>query len=213
MSHLLPKRGLKKQLQSEVRKTTDSSITDVAYRPATVEEVKKSIHKRKEALQAIHEEYKKAKKNLREAILTYRQTRDEVDKKLVIELTNEFSNDYFMSPLHNEHSLQYNPSKNDNSIQSIPTTGYLVRDLLFEHHRTTKIPEPVGILTYPQAYPAQWFFKQKVEAAASLTPAALGAAVGSESAAKQKGGAEGPKQTLSSRQIGAIIAARKARHF
>lgn len=191
------------------------SVTDVAYRPATVEELDRSLTERREELQTLHEEYKQAKVALREAVLKYRRTGAKADKAEVVRLTRGISEGYFSqdSVLNSIHIVNYNPSSNLNSIESIPTYGYLVRDLLFEHHRAGKIPEDVGILTYPIAYPAEWFFKQKVTVPTQPAPAALAAAVGPEGQQGQQGGGDGPKKQLSSRQIGAIIAARKAGRF
>jgi hypothetical protein len=189
------------------------SVMDVAYRPATTEELDKSLTNRKQGLQELHEGYKTAKNELREAVLKYRRTSDATDKADVLRLTKDISEDYFSQDnvLNDIHILTYNPSSNLNSIENIPTTGYIVRDLNFENYRTTKIPEDVGILTYPRAYPAEWFFKQKVTVPIQPATAALGATVGSDS--QQRGGSNEPKKQLSSRQIGAIIAARKAARF
>lgn len=209
---LLPKKGLKKKVLEVSRVVRGPSVTDVAYRPTTTEELDRSLTNRKQELQELHEGYKEKKKELREAVLKYRRTGAEADKEEVLRLTTDISDGYFSqgSVLNSIHVLKYNPLSNKNAVESIPTYGYLYRDLTFEHNRTTKIPEDVGILTYPEAYPANWFFKPKVEVATSAAPAALGAAVGQQG---QQGGADEPKKQLSSRQIGAIIAARKAGRF
>lgn len=209
----------KAQAPRRTTRPTVPSVTDVAYRPATVEELDKSLTNRKQELQTLHEEYKQAKVALREAVLKYRRTDDATDKAEVVRLTRDISRGYFSQDnvLNFIHKVNYNPSSNLNSIKSIPTYGYLVRDLLFEHHRSGKVPEDVGILTYPIAYPAEWFFKQKVEAPAQPASAVLGADVGPEGRQGQLGqlggGSDEPKKQLSSRQIGAIIAARKAGRF
>lgn len=220
---LLPKKGLKKKVLEVSRVIRGPSVTDVAYRPATTEELDRSLTNRKQELQELHEGYKEKKKELREAVLKYRRLNTKegdteakaAAKADVLRLTKDISEDYFSqeSVMNSIHVLKYNPLSNKNAIESIPTYGYLYRDLTFEHNRTTKIPEDVGILTYPEAYPANWFFKPKVEVAASAAPAALGAAVGSENQKPQQGGSDEPKKQLSSRQIGAIIAARKAGRF
>jgi hypothetical protein len=210
MSTKLSSKGLKPQAQ-ETGRDPGLSVNDVAYRPATVEELQANRKERKAELQSIYEGYKEAKKALREAVLKYRRTGKEEDKATVLKLTDDLATDYFSqdNPFNSVHVVLYNP-RPLNDVQSVPTYGYLYRDLLFEHHRTTKIPEDVGILTYPRANPAEFFFKPKVETSAQPSPAPLGAAVGSG----QKGGAaDEPKKKLSSRQIGAIIAARKAGRF
>lgn len=215
MSAIPVLRTLKKKETSKARVPSGPTVTDVAYRSATVEELDRSLTERREELQELHEEYKEAKVDLREAVLKYRRTGDAADKAEVLRLTKGISEGYFSqdSVLNVIHTVKYNPSSNLNSIQSIPTHGYLVRDLLFEHHRVGKIPEDVGILTYPMAYPAEWFFKQKVTTSTQPASAALAAAVGPEGQQPQQGGSDGPKKQLSSRQIGAIIAARKAVRF
>ena len=216
MSTIPVLRTLRKTETLKARIPSGPSVTDVAYRPATVQELDRSLTERREELQTLHEEYKQAKVGLREAVLKYRRTGAVADKAEVVRLTREISEGYFSqdSVLNSIHIVNYNPSSNFNSIESIPTYGYLIRDLLFEHHRVGKIPEDVGILTYPVAYPAEWFFKQKVTAPTQSAPAALAVAPGPEGQQGQMGGgSDGPKKQLSSRQIGAIIAARKAGRF
>jgi hypothetical protein len=194
------------------RQDSSDAITKVAYRPTTTDELGNYLTTRKEELQKIHEEYKEKKVELREAVRKYRATGAEADKAEVLNITNKLSTGYFSQGVFQTlHELQYNPTLTRDGIQTVPTYGYLYRDLTFEHHRTTKIPEHVGIVTYPNAYPADWFYKPKVEAPTQNALADLGAKVGPET--PQSGGGDESKKQLSSRQIGAIIAARKARRF
>ncbi len=185
-------------------------VTSEAYRPATLGELQASLHQRTEGLQDMAKEYEEAKLAMRMAVQAYRSTPSDEQLNAVLNATSTFKEIYAKYSKNGIHHVGINPSKTD-EVQIMPVRGWVYRQLTFDHYRDRKLPTPVGTLTYPDAYPAQWFYRPAtIESTVnSSEPAALGAEVG----VPQKGGSEDSKKQLSSRQIGAIIAARRANRF
>ena len=158
----------------------------------------------------MYEVFQKTKQELREAVASYNPDAERTEKDAALNA---------ISLKTNEMKQHYAASQGVHQVNYDEINGLLYRDLNFDNHRTGKVPPtqfgyPVGTLTYPIAYPIDWFYKEAVPsdgAAAAAAAAELGAEVGLEGQNGQKGG--GPKKQLSSRQLGAIIAARKAGRF
>lgn len=223
-----------KQKASKENPYQPVNITTATYRPSTKDELVIHLNERKEQLEAMGKDYKEAKVALRDAIDAYRRAESGTEEKEtalneVLNKQQEMTNVYvryskenpFNERAFNIHEVKYYPirkkfrvmKKDGENLQFVPTKSYPYRELTFDKYRDTTIPTPVGILTYPEANPSSWYFTRVLSqtGGAEEEPAELSAEVGPEG--RQKSGSEGPKQQLSSRQIGAIIAARKARRF
>lgn len=210
-------------MASRKQKRVVVDITKEAYGPATVEDLNRGIKERKEGLQKMYKAFQKAKLDLRAAIDAYDRDAEPAEKKAALATIHQKTEE--IKTIYNNYSEE-NPFNTEQKVVHQvgfeDIQGYLYRELSFEHHRTGKIPPhkfgdslvgTVGTLTYPIAYPSEWFFKPKVSAPAAVATAELGAEVGPGGSKKGGGMENGPKKQLSGRQIGAIIAARRAGRF
>ena len=213
MSAAKIKRGTRREKSRDLA----IDITKVAFRPSTNEQLTESINARKEGLKTMYEAFQTTKQELREAVASYNPDAEPAEKQAALnaiyQKTNEMKQHY--KTFCGETDPLNTVSKVVHTVNYDGIKGLLYRDLNFDNHRSGKVPPsqfgyPVGTLTYPIAYPIDWFYKEAVPSdGAAAATAELGAEVGPEG--KKVGG--GPKKQLSSRQLGAIIAARKAGRF